>query len=60
MDLKELRLKKGLTQKELAERIGMERSIITKIENGKTKPSVNTAKALGKVLKVKWVHFFED
>ena len=60
MDLKELRLKRGLTQRELAELVGRDRSIITKIENGTTRPSVNTAKALGKVLKVKWVKFFED
>lgn len=60
MDIKKLRLKKGLTQKQLAELVGKDRTVINKIENGKIKPTIGTAKALGKILKVKWVYFFED
>jgi len=60
MDLKELRLKKGLTQKELGDLIGKHRSLITMIESGSANITVNTAKALGKVLKVRWTKFFED
>ena len=53
-----IKAKKGVnSQKEL---IGKHRSLITKIETGDANLNVNTAKALGQVLKVRWTKFFED
>ena len=40
------RKKKGLTQEELAERVGVSQSMINHIEKGKKKPSLDTAVAL--------------
>lgn len=40
--IKELREKKGLTQKELAEEIGVAQSTIAMIESGKNKGSIKT------------------
>ena len=59
MNLKDLRLKKHLTQEELASKIGAQRSTITSIELGYTKPSIETAKKLGNFFNVKWTKFFE-
>ncbi len=58
--LKEEREKLGLTQNALAKSIGKDRSLIAKIENGNTKPSVDTAKAISKVLGFAWTIFFAD
>ena len=59
MELKEIRKQNGLTQKQLAYTVGVNRTTITLIEKGTNKPSVKLAKKLGKVLKVKWTVFFE-
>ena len=60
LELKEARIKKKLTQQELADRVGVNRQTISMIELGVNKPSVELAKKIGKVLKVKWYLFFED
>lgn len=60
MNLKEIRESEGMTQQELADAIGRDRSLITKIENKNTLPSVETAKAIGRVLKIDWTIFFDD
>ncbi|EOZ2853512.1 helix-turn-helix transcriptional regulator [Listeria monocytogenes] len=59
MKLKELRKAKGLTQKELANKLGVHRTTITLIEKGINKPSVKVAKKLGEVLGVEWNIFFD-
>ena len=50
------RLEKGLTQKQLAEKIGTKQSAIARLEGGNTNPSVafleKVAKALGSKLQV--------
>ncbi len=50
------RLEKGLTQKQLAEKIGTKQSAIARLEGGTTNPSVafleKVAKALGSKLQV--------
>lgn len=56
--LRELREKAGLTQEELASMVGVQRTQITMIENGKSSPSIKTAKKLAEVLKVHWTVFF--
>lgn len=58
--IKEAREAKQLTQQELADVIGRDRSLITKIENGDAFPSVTTAKEIGRVLEIDWTIFFEN
>ena len=59
--LKELRTKSSnMTQKELAARVGISRTMITEIENGKANPSVEVAKRIAAVLGFDWILFFED
>ena len=59
MDLKEERLKKGLTQQQLAEILGITRQTISHIECGRIKPSIDNAKAIAKVLNFDWANFFK-
>ncbi len=44
------RKEKGLTQEELAERVGVTQSMITHIEKGKKKPSLDKAIAIAREL----------
>lgn len=60
LDLKELRMERMLSQKQLAELINVERSTITQIELGVNTPSVKTAMALGELFKVDWRGFYEE
>lgn len=48
--LKELRKKKGLTQKELAEKIGIQQGGYTNWETGKREPKLETVVQLAKIL----------
>ena len=57
--LKEARIKKKMTQQELADKVGVSRQTISMIEIGANKPSVELAKKIGKVLRVKWFKLFE-
>ena len=50
--LRKLRLEAGLTQEDLAGKIGLTRSAYTMIENGDRTPSLRTAKALADTLGV--------
>lgn len=58
--LKSNRLKLGLKQSEVANKIGISEQYYNMIENGKRKPSVTTAKRLSKLLNVNWTIFFDD
>lgn len=58
--LKVLREKAGFTQGKLAERVKVERSLISKIETGSARPSPDTAKAIAKVLGFEWTKFFDS
>jgi putative transcriptional regulator len=60
MELKIKRKKKLLTQQQLAELVGVDRTLISKIESGAATPSVTTAKKIAAVLGFKWTRFFED
>ena len=60
VNIKELRIAKGLTQEQLANECGVQRTTITMIELGENKPSVELAKKFGEVFNVKWSDFFED
>lgn len=58
--LKSRRLDEKLTQKEIADLVGVSRSTYAMIENGERNPSVPVAKRIANVLKFDWTIFFED
>ena len=60
LNVKSLRIEKGLTQEQLANECGVQRTTITMIELGENKPSVELAKKLGEVFNITWSDFFED
>lgn len=59
MNIREKREELGLSQKELAEKSGITQSFLCDIEQGRSKPSIDVAIKLAKVLKVKDIKFFE-
>ncbi|MFA5878505.1 MAG: helix-turn-helix transcriptional regulator [Candidatus Staskawiczbacteria bacterium] len=50
--IKELRLKLGLTQEELAEKVGVRRETIVFLEQGKYNPSLKLAHDVAGILKI--------
>ena len=50
--IKEIRIKKNLSQSELARLSGMDRSNLNKIENGKKQPTLQTLNKIAGALKV--------
>lgn len=60
VDLKKLRQEKGLTQEQLSEAVGIGRTAISNIECGITRPSVDSAKRIAKVLEFDWTMFFDE
>jgi putative transcriptional regulator len=60
--IKELRARYGLTQEELAEKVGVRRETIIFLEKGKYNPSLKLAYNVARVLKSKLedVFIFED
>jgi putative transcriptional regulator len=58
--LKEKRLKRGLTQEQLAEMVGIARTTYAMYEQGERDPSVGVAIKIGDTLKFNWPLFFED
>ena len=59
MNIRNIRMEKGMTQQELADLVGLDRTTITKIENGAT-PSIDTAKRIAAVLGFNWTLFYQD
>lgn len=55
-----IRNKNGLTQKELAGKVGLAEISIRKIENGERDPSINTAVRISKILNTKMEIIFPD
>ena len=51
-NLKRIRTKKGITQIEIAKKLGADRSFVSNIENGKTNPTLSTITNLAKALSV--------
>ncbi len=51
-NLKTIRTAKNITQSELAELIGVDKSFVSNIENGKNNPTLSTIASLAKALKV--------
>lgn len=58
IDLKEERVKNGITQEQLGREIGVTRQTISEIERGVNRPSVETAQAIAKMLGFDWTRFF--
>lgn len=56
MQLREARKRKGLTLDALAKRVGVNKSTICRLEQGKTRPMHGTAVALERALRVR-LHF---
>lgn len=59
MNIKERREQLGLSQKELAEKAKISQSFLCDIEQGRCKPSIDTAIKLAQVLDVADIKFFE-
>lgn len=58
--LRSIRIKKGMSQKEIAEMVGIAQPSYWKIECGQCNPSVDTAKRIASVLNFDWTKFFDD
>lgn len=58
--LRNKRTSKNVTQAALASQVGISRTMITEIENGKANPSVDVAKRIAAVLGFDWTLFYED
>lgn len=59
-DLRVRRENFNLTQAQLAEKVGVDRSTIANIEAGRMRPSVDVAKRLGEALRIHWTVFFNE
>lgn len=51
VNIRNLRLKRGLTQKQLASKVGVSPGMITQIERGTRNPSIPKAEKIAKILK---------
>jgi transcriptional regulator with XRE-family HTH domain len=51
-NLKRIRIKKGITQGDIVRKLGMPKSFVSNIENGKTNPTLATIAKLAKALGV--------
>ena len=60
LNLRDRRLERNLTMREVALQAGITEAMYSYIENGKRNPSVKKAKILGEILDIDWTEFFED
>lgn len=58
--LKDLRIKKDMTQKELGIEVGVNYRTISSYETGARELPVKIAKKIGEVLKIDWWTLYED
>ena len=58
MNIKERREQLGISQKELAEKIGISQSFLCDIEQGRSKPSIDTALKIASALNIEDIKFF--
>ena len=58
MNVKERREQLGISQKELAEKVEISQSFLCDIEQGRSKPSIDTALKIAEVLNISDVKFF--
>lgn len=60
IDIKKKREENGITQEQLAEKVGVRRQAISNIERGLCKPVVPHAKQIGEILNFDWTEFYES
>ena len=60
MVLKDKRLKKNLTMRQVSEASNISESFYSMIESGERRPSVETAKKIAAVLGFDWTLFYPD
>ena len=58
--LRELRYKKNITMRQVADSVGVAESTICCYETGKRQPSLITVKRLADFYKINWTKFFRD
>ena len=59
MNIKEKRERLGISQKELAEKVGISQSFLCDIEQGRSKPSIDTALKIAEALNIDDIKFFD-
>ena len=59
-NIREKREQLGMSQKELADRCDIAQSTLCDIEQGRSKPSIDTALKIAKALDVDDIKFFEE
>ena len=60
MNLKKRREELGISQKELAVRVGISQQFLCDIENGRCNPSIKTAIKLAQELDIRDIEFFSE
>lgn len=60
MKLRTIREKKGITQKDLATKLGMSQAYLCNLEKGKANVSLHTLRRLAKALKVRVADILAD
>ena len=58
--LRDSRMEKGMTQKGVAEQVGIAQPSYHQIESGENNPSVETARKIAAVLDFDWTLFYPD
>ena len=58
MNIKERREELGMSRKDLAEKVGVSQSFLCDIEQGRSKPSIDTALKIAEALNISDVKFF--
>ncbi len=51
-NLKKIRINKNITQTELAEKLGVDKSFVSNLENGKNNPTLSTISNIAQALEV--------
>ena len=59
MNIKERREQLGISQKELSEKVGISQSFLCDIEQGRSKPSIDTAVKLADALNISDIKLYE-
>lgn len=60
MKIKDRREELGISQKELADAVGIAQSTLCDYEQGRNKPSISVAVKIADVLKVQDIKFFDE
>lgn len=58
--LRQIRKLKGLTEKAVADAVGIAQPVYHRIETGQGNPSVKTAQRIGRLLGFDWTLFYPD